>query len=54
MITILQTWAMRKLVSDDKLRAGIDAHMKKPQKKSGFQQRLEEMAKQRQVQARKK
>ncbi|MGZ3862598.1 MAG: membrane protein insertase YidC [Bacteroidia bacterium] len=52
MITILQTWAMRKFVSDDKLRAEIDAHMKKPVKKSGFQQRLEEMAKQRQVQAR--
>lgn len=51
MITILQTWAMRKFISDDKLRAEIDAHMKKPVKKSNFQQRLEDMAKQRQVQA---
>lgn len=48
-ITFAQTWAMRKFVSDEKLRAGIDAHMKKPVKKSAFQQRLEEMAKQRQV-----
>jgi YidC/Oxa1 family membrane protein insertase len=48
-ITILQTWVMRKVVSDDKLRATIDAHMKKPVKKSNFQARLEEMAKQRQA-----
>jgi YidC/Oxa1 family membrane protein insertase len=48
-ITFAQTWAMRKFVSDEKLRAQIDAHMKKPVKKSNFQQRLEEMAKQRQT-----
>ena len=53
-ITFGQTWAMRKFVSDDKLRAQIDAHMKKPVKKSAFQQRLEEMAKQGQVSAKKK
>jgi YidC/Oxa1 family membrane protein insertase len=53
-ITFAQTWAMRRFVSDDKLRAQIDANMKKPVKKSGFQQRLEEMAKQRQAPARKK
>ena len=48
-ITFAQTWAMRKFVSDEKLRAQIDEHMKKPVKKSNFQQRLEEMAKQRQA-----
>jgi YidC/Oxa1 family membrane protein insertase len=48
-ITFAQTWAMRKFVSDEKLRAQIDAHMKKPVKKSNFQARLEEMAKQRQA-----
>lgn len=53
-ITFAQTWAMRKFVSDEKLRAQIDEHMKKPVKKSGFQQRLEEMAKQRQAQTRPK
>lgn len=54
MITFLQTWLMRKMISDTKLRAEIDAHMKKPQKKSGFQARLEEMARQRQQQAKRK
>ncbi len=53
-ITFVQTWAMRRFVSDEKIRAGIDAHMKKPVKKSKFAQRLEEMAKQRQVPAKKK
>ncbi len=48
-ITFLQTWAMRKFVSDDKLRAQIDEHMRKPIKKSGFQKRLEDIAKQRQA-----
>ncbi len=47
-ITFIQTWAMRKFVSDEKLRAQIDEHMKKPVKKSGFTARLEEMARQRQ------
>lgn len=51
-ITFLQTFIMRKLISDDKLRAQIDENMKKPVKKSGFQQRLEEMQK-RQLQNRK-
>lgn len=49
-ITFAQTMVMRKVVDDGKLRAQIDAHMKKPVKKSGFQQRLEEMTKQRQIQ----
>jgi YidC/Oxa1 family membrane protein insertase len=49
-ITFAQTMVMRKLIDDGKLRAQIDAHMKKPVKKSGFQQRLEEMTKQKQIQ----
>lgn len=53
-ITFIQTWAMRRFISDDKLRAKIDEHMKKPVKKSSFQQRLEDMAKQRQTAARPK
>ncbi|HEY1038628.1 MAG TPA: membrane protein insertase YidC [Bacteroidia bacterium] len=54
MITFGQTFAFRKFVSDDKLRAKIEEHMKKPIKKSNFQQRLEEMQKQRQAPVRKK
>jgi len=53
-ITFVQTWAMRKFVSDEKLRSQIDEHMKKPVKKSKFAQRLEEIAKQRQVQTKSK
>lgn len=49
MFTFLQNWIMRKVIADSKIRAQIDANMKKPAaKKSGFAQRLEEMAKQRQ------
>ena len=53
-ITFAQTFIMRKFIDDKKLRAEIDAHMKKPVKKSNFQQRLEEMTKQRQVQSKPK
>jgi YidC/Oxa1 family membrane protein insertase len=49
-ITFAQTMVMRKVIDDGKLRAQIDAHMKKPVKKSGFAQRLEEMTKQKQIQ----
>lgn len=49
-ITFAQTFVMRKVIDDKKLRAQIEANMKKPVKKSGFQQRLEEMTKQRQIQ----
>src|ERR1700756_4560623 len=48
-ITFAQTFAMRKFIDDKKIRAEIDAHMKKPVKKSAFQQRLEEMSKQSQT-----
>lgn len=50
MFTFLQNWIMKKVVSDQKIRAQLEANMKKPVKKSGFQARLEEMAKQRQQQ----
>jgi len=49
-ITFAQTMVMRKVIDDGKLRAQIDAHMKKPVKKSGFAQRLEEITKQKQIQ----
>ncbi len=42
-ITFGQTFLMRKFVDDTKLRAQIDENMKKPVKKSAFQQKLEEM-----------
>jgi len=49
-ITFAQTMIMRKVIDDKKIRAEIETHMKKPVKKSNFQQRLEEMSKQRQIQ----
>lgn len=48
MFTFLQTWLMKKLVSDEKIRAEIDANMKKPVKVSSFQKKLEEMQKKQQ------
>ncbi|WP_321307041.1 membrane protein insertase YidC [Marinifilum fragile] len=48
LFTIVQTWAIRKyMVDEDKVLATIEANKKKPVKKSKFQQRLEEAAKQR-------
>ncbi len=47
-ITFLQTWLMRKMIDDGKIREKLLANMKKPEKKSTFQTRLEEMSKQRQ------
>jgi YidC/Oxa1 family membrane protein insertase len=46
MITFGQTFMFRYFVSDKKLRAKIEENMKKPAKKSSFQQRLEAMQKQ--------
>jgi YidC/Oxa1 family membrane protein insertase len=46
MITFLQNWLMKKIISDESIRAKIDANMKKPVKVSGFQKRLEEMQRQ--------
>ncbi len=54
-ITFLQTWLMKKFIDDGKIREQLLANMKKPEKKSGFQAKLEEMAKaQQQIQSKKK
>lgn len=50
-ITFGQTLLMRNFIDDKKIRAQIEEHMKKPVKKSAFQQRLEDMTKQQQVSA---
>lgn len=50
MFTFLQNWIIKKFVSDAKIRAQLESNMKKPMKVSGFQKRLEDMAKQRQQQ----
>lgn len=54
MFTFSQNWIIKKFVSDEKVRAEIDANMKKPAKVSSFQKRLEDMAKQRQQQMKKR
>ncbi len=46
-ITFLQMWLFRYAINEEKLRKQIEANKKKPRKKSGFQKRLEEAAKQR-------
>lgn len=43
LITIVQTWAIRKFVNDEKLLKRIELAKTKPVKKSKFQQKLEEM-----------
>ncbi|TKG97350.1 membrane protein insertase YidC [Puteibacter caeruleilacunae] len=48
-ITIGQTYMSRRFVDEEKIRAQLHANKKKPVKKSKFQQRLEEAAKQRGV-----
>ena len=48
LITILQTWIIRKFVDDQKLLKQIEIAKSKPMKKSKFQQRLEEMQKEQQ------
>lgn len=48
MFTFLQNWVIKKIVSDEKVRAEIDANMKKPVKVSSFSKKLEEMAKKQQ------
>ncbi len=47
MFTFLQNWIMKKVISDAKIRAELEANMKKPVKVSNFQKRLQDMAKQR-------
>lgn len=53
MITFLQNYIMKKVISDESIRAKIDANMKKPAKVSTFAKRLEEMQRQRQQQLKK-
>ena len=48
MITFGQMAIFNKSVNEEKIRAKIAENKKKPVKKSGFQQRLENMAKQQQ------
>lgn len=43
LITIIQTWAIRKFVNDEKLLKQIELAKTKPVKKSKFQQKLEDM-----------
>ncbi|HQQ95478.1 MAG TPA: membrane protein insertase YidC [Bacteroidia bacterium] len=47
MFTFLQNFIIKKIVSDQKIRAQLEANMKKPVKVSNFQKRLQDMAKQR-------
>ena len=49
-ITIGQTYIIRSFVDEEKIRSQLQANKKKPGKKSNFQKRLEDMAKQRGVQ----
>jgi YidC/Oxa1 family membrane protein insertase len=49
LITIIQTWAFRKLVDEKKVLAQMEANAKKPRKKSGFMARLEEAQRQQQA-----
>lgn len=50
MITFLQNYLFKFVIKDEKIRAELEANMKKPQKKGGFAARLEQMAKDRQAQ----
>jgi YidC/Oxa1 family membrane protein insertase len=52
-ITIGQTMIIRKYVDDDKVLLKLNENKKKPKKKSKFQAKLDEMAKQQREQAKK-
>lgn len=54
LITILQTYAIRATVNDEKLLSQLNENKKKPVKKSGFAARLEQMQKEQQKQLREK
>lgn len=47
LLTFAQMWLIRKTINEDKIHAQIQENKKKPVKKSSWQTRLEEMAKQR-------
>jgi YidC/Oxa1 family membrane protein insertase len=53
-ISILQTYAFRLFVNEEKIRAKLIENWKKPVKRSSWQQRMEALAKQQQANARKK
>lgn len=53
-MTFGQNYAFRKFVDDDAIHKKLQANKKKPKKKSGFQKRLEDMAKERGYQPPKK
>lgn len=53
-ITIGQTYLIRSFVDEDKIRAQLQVNKKKPVKRSNFQKRLEDMAKQRGIKSPKK
>jgi len=53
LLSILQTWIFRFTINEDKLLAQLEEHKKKPKKKSGFMQRLEEAQRQQREQLRK-
>jgi YidC/Oxa1 family membrane protein insertase len=50
LITITQTLIFRYTINEDKLLAKLEANKRKPQKKSGFMKRLEEVQKMQQAQ----
>ncbi|MDD5508275.1 MAG: membrane protein insertase YidC [Bacteroidales bacterium] len=52
LFTFLQMYLFRRFVDEKKIHARIEENKKKPVKKSGFQKRLEEMAKQKRYPAR--
>ena len=54
MITFGQTYVMRAFVDEDALHKKIQENKKKPAKVSKFQQRLEQMTKERQTQLKKR
>jgi len=49
-LSFLQNWIFKKIINADKIRRQIEENLKKPVKKSSFQKKLEEMARQRQQQ----
>ncbi|MEI6123816.1 MAG: membrane protein insertase YidC [Bacteroidota bacterium] len=53
LITFLQMYLFRKFINEDKIHARIQENRKKPVKASGFQKRLEDMAKKRGYSAKK-
>jgi YidC/Oxa1 family membrane protein insertase len=54
LISILQTYAIRATVNDEKILAQLNENKKKPVKKSGFAARLEQMQKEQQKMLREK